>query len=647
MTKRRKVRASLGAKVLGNVDRYFNNELATIAIELLQNARRAGARAVSVTTRPGLDRIIVADDGTGMTSSEAATLLTFGGSSNPDVVEHDEGPAGMGFFCLAHRGPQVRSRDWSMRLDALVFCGYRDAEIETGLDPIAGTVVTFEADLQHWHDRDEATEAFRAAARFLPIDVTIDGFAAPRARLDNWLAPAPEIGGDGAYGATVDVASAMVGDCSLAVARFELGQLRWRLRGEPTDPSAADEDWLAVYLDVFGHVLKVPEHVLHHCAPITVHAPEGGIVLLSGDGAMAGPVTPGYVAIVEVLGQGVVRTRLPDRKEVVVTPELEALVRLIVDLVADLAGRAKRNGADARGWVRMLARKGDVDVPEAQVVSLRGALDAERGFLMGPPRRRGSAMLAALAEDGEIVYRQPSATLDASSLQVVDAEKILEDAILRRPVEGLPLLASRRGALPDVDRATSATLVVDDRRIPLGLDPLTGARRAEAPSDAWPQRTALVPTLEIAFETAEGRSPVLPIDFVVTAGRDHEGLPVILTRREASIAAIVEEAVPPWTDELPDSRRVATMLRRRLTTLMRSEAQTVAEILSDALTESEGQGLLNETVVAIRILPGGRIEVTMSDGSVATAGCGEQIPRKAAVATAKRRRSRPGCGSDL
>ncbi len=46
------IQAAVSSKILSKVDRLFSNTLSDIFIELLQNARRAGATLVQITTEP-------------------------------------------------------------------------------------------------------------------------------------------------------------------------------------------------------------------------------------------------------------------------------------------------------------------------------------------------------------------------------------------------------------------------------------------------------------------------------------------------------------------------------------------------------------------------------------------------------------------
>ncbi|MFN3166970.1 MAG: hypothetical protein ACE37H_07895 [Phycisphaeraceae bacterium] len=109
----------MNTRLLSKAQRLFTGTLQGRIIELLQNARRAGATEVVITNKDGL--ITVADNGKGI--SDFSELLDLGGSGwNPrkDIesedsdaaqsdLEQSEDPAGVGLFCLAPRKLIVQS----------------------------------------------------------------------------------------------------------------------------------------------------------------------------------------------------------------------------------------------------------------------------------------------------------------------------------------------------------------------------------------------------------------------------------------------------------------------------------------------------------------------------------------------------------
>jgi hypothetical protein len=100
------IQARVNMRLLDKAARLFTGRLTGRVIELLQNARRAGAKRVEITNRDGV--VIVRDDGRGI--DDFAKLLDLGGSGWEDKLEQSEDPAGVGLFCLAPRPLTIRSK---------------------------------------------------------------------------------------------------------------------------------------------------------------------------------------------------------------------------------------------------------------------------------------------------------------------------------------------------------------------------------------------------------------------------------------------------------------------------------------------------------------------------------------------------------
>ena len=91
-----KVKVSVDEKgVLDKATRMFNGSLATVVRELLQNARRAGAKNARVLLQDTWLHVL--HDGASFSEEDLASLVTFG-SSGWDEHTQGEDPAGMGFF---------------------------------------------------------------------------------------------------------------------------------------------------------------------------------------------------------------------------------------------------------------------------------------------------------------------------------------------------------------------------------------------------------------------------------------------------------------------------------------------------------------------------------------------------------------------
>src|SRR5262245_31647632 len=112
------IRAGVTQDILGKAEFFFNGSDAQRCIELLQNARRAGATCVTIACEP-IDsprpfRIVVSDDGRGIEAFE--NLVSLGGSGWQSEYAAAEDPAGVGFFCLKPMPVTVTSRGQRIRL---------------------------------------------------------------------------------------------------------------------------------------------------------------------------------------------------------------------------------------------------------------------------------------------------------------------------------------------------------------------------------------------------------------------------------------------------------------------------------------------------------------------------------------------------
>ena len=173
------VRARVHPAAISRVTRFFDGSTDDILTELLQNARRAGARRIDILTAPaapGATQTLVSviDDGCGI--ADPAFLLEFGETGWAESIRAED-PAGMGLYSLARRGCAVSSRrrdgpGWSLRLHPEHFLGEIDATPVP--DPDApqphGTCVAFLAT----EPRDAVRRAIEAAGRHHPLPVFLD-----------------------------------------------------------------------------------------------------------------------------------------------------------------------------------------------------------------------------------------------------------------------------------------------------------------------------------------------------------------------------------------------------------------------------------------------------------------------------------------
>src|ERR1017187_3285265 len=98
------IRAKVNPRLLTKASRLFTGTLRGRITEILQNARRAGAKHVVITNQGGL--VTVRDDGRGIRDFQ--NLLALGGSDWEQSLEASEDPAGVGLFCMAPRPLTIR-----------------------------------------------------------------------------------------------------------------------------------------------------------------------------------------------------------------------------------------------------------------------------------------------------------------------------------------------------------------------------------------------------------------------------------------------------------------------------------------------------------------------------------------------------------
>ncbi|HPF38090.1 MAG TPA: hypothetical protein PK093_05565 [Phycisphaerae bacterium] len=157
------IQASINTRLLKKADRLFTGTLAGRIIEILQNARRAGATRVEVSNRGG--QVTVLDNGDGI--DDFSTLLDLGGSGWADELDTSEDPAGVGLFCLAPRRVVVRSNRQTATLEPGAWTG-SPVEVRDAPSSGVGTMIEF-ADDPWTHG------AVQPHAVFCGMEVIVDG----------------------------------------------------------------------------------------------------------------------------------------------------------------------------------------------------------------------------------------------------------------------------------------------------------------------------------------------------------------------------------------------------------------------------------------------------------------------------------------
>ena len=156
--------AKVNPRLLTKADRLFTGTVEGRIIEILQNARRAGATEVKITNKDGF--VTVRDNGSGV--EDFQKLLDLGGSGWDEKMEAGEDPAGVGLFSLAPREVSIVSGNRKTVIDKDGWTG-KPVEVSQHRETIKGTIVKFR-DEKPW-DMDLVEKH----AVFAGIRVVVDG----------------------------------------------------------------------------------------------------------------------------------------------------------------------------------------------------------------------------------------------------------------------------------------------------------------------------------------------------------------------------------------------------------------------------------------------------------------------------------------
>ncbi len=176
--------ATVNQRLLSKANRLFTGSLQGRIIEILQNARRAGATKVDIANKDGM--VTVRDNGGGI--DDFAKLLDLGTSGWDEAMETSEDPAGVGVFSLAPRRVTIHSGGKTVTIEGGGWTGAL-VPIESDPEPVrAGTVLEFE-------DEPWSHSAVDINAVFCGMDVTVDGTACPNLPfLSDQAAQHPKLG---------------------------------------------------------------------------------------------------------------------------------------------------------------------------------------------------------------------------------------------------------------------------------------------------------------------------------------------------------------------------------------------------------------------------------------------------------------------
>lgn len=157
------IQAQVSTRLLSKASRFFTGTLEGRIIEILQNARRAGATQVNITNKHGL--ITVRDNGSGI--EDFSKVLSLGDSDWDNAMEKAEDPAGVGIFCLAPRQVTFCSGNGKICITEKAWTG-EPIPIEENTETVKGTMLMF---------RDDPWEfsIVEPYAVFTGMAVTVDG----------------------------------------------------------------------------------------------------------------------------------------------------------------------------------------------------------------------------------------------------------------------------------------------------------------------------------------------------------------------------------------------------------------------------------------------------------------------------------------
>jgi hypothetical protein len=157
------IQAQVNRKLLSKAERLFTGALDGRMIEILQNARRAGATMVNITNRDG--QVTVQDNGRGI--ADFSALLDLGRSQWDESTECSEDPAGVGIFCLAPREVCIRSGQKVVTFMEKTWRG-EPVPVQRTEEFIGGTILVF-------RDEPWMFEAVEKYAVFTGMKVIVDG----------------------------------------------------------------------------------------------------------------------------------------------------------------------------------------------------------------------------------------------------------------------------------------------------------------------------------------------------------------------------------------------------------------------------------------------------------------------------------------
>ena len=128
--------AKVDPRLLTKSDRLFTGTVEGRIIEVLQNARRAGATEVRINNKDGF--VTIQDNGSGI--EDFQKLLDLGGSGWDEKMEAGEDPAGVGLFSLAPRKVSIVSGNRKTVIDKDGWTG-KPVEVTRNTETVNGATL--------------------------------------------------------------------------------------------------------------------------------------------------------------------------------------------------------------------------------------------------------------------------------------------------------------------------------------------------------------------------------------------------------------------------------------------------------------------------------------------------------------------------
>ncbi len=175
------INTMVSPSLLTKISRFSDGGVLAALLEIIQNARRAGAKRIDITQVKADQGLVlrIRDDGCGI--ADPVKFLALGDSGWDEKIARSEDPAGMGVFSLAGHHVTVRSHPAAIGAAWQVSIPPHAWESGQALDVIPSSLdqgTEIEIDLpEAWAQQLE--QSVKSAARFCPVSIWFDGNRQP------------------------------------------------------------------------------------------------------------------------------------------------------------------------------------------------------------------------------------------------------------------------------------------------------------------------------------------------------------------------------------------------------------------------------------------------------------------------------------